>query len=503
MQIKTYNRVYLFNKIFLTRFKLSGECIKIYFLFIRLFSIELYKFKCLSFLKRFFVVENKYDNLYIKLFGKIPFLKIECRESPYEKFNPKTINCFNIKHIGTLKRIKNKLKNNKKITVLFFVSRIGCFMWGDLYKLFKQNPIFDVKICVVPFSHTGKEEMVKYSLTAYNQLKEQGYNVIKAYDEITDTYLDIKKELKPDIIFHNKSWWKHLPKQYYLANFPKSLNYLIEYGISGAKNPDGHFNLHSHWLADTYFMPSYEHLNMAHEISKIKGKNCIFLGYPKLDVFFDKNYKPKDVWKKQDKPKKRIIWAPHWLYYAEVSHSISTFAEIYDFMLEIAEKYKDEIQFAFKPHPMLYKALQEKPVNGVVWSQEQIDNYYNKWAILENCQFENDRFEDLFLTSDAMIFDSISFMAEYMVTGKPSLFTSGEKNVLDFDEFGLEVYSKLYQTKNLKNDIETFIQNIVLNENDYRKNERQEFIENYLKAPNNASASQNIYNNIIETLRRK
>lgn len=56
-------------------------------------------------------------------------------------------------------------------------------------------------------------------------------------------------------------------------------------------------------------------------------------------------------------------------------------------------------------------------------------------------------FEDLFLTSDAMIFDSISFMAEYMATGKPSLFTSGKRNVLDFDEFGLKVYSKLLNQK--------------------------------------------------------
>ncbi len=35
--------------------------------------------------------------------------------------------------------------------------------------------------------------MNKYSLTAYNQLKEQGYDVIKAYNETTDVYLGIKK----------------------------------------------------------------------------------------------------------------------------------------------------------------------------------------------------------------------------------------------------------------------------------------------------------------------
>lgn len=502
MQIKKYNRIFLFNKIYLFYFKFEDQCIEIYVLKAKLFKIKLDKFLIFNFFKFFFKSKNKYDNLYIKFLYIFPFLKIECRDVPYEILNPKP-NGFTFKHINTLKEIQKKYKNKEKITVLFFVSRISCFIWENLYKIFKENPNFNVKICVVPFSYTGKEEMIKYSLTAYNQLKEQGYDVIKAYNETTDVYLDIKKELKPDIIFHNKSWWKHLPKEYHLTNFPESLNYLIEYGISGAKNPDGHFNLDSHWYADTYFVPSKEHLNMAHEISKIKGKNCIFLGYPKLDIFFDENYQPKDVWKKQDKPKKRIIWAPHWLYDAAALYSTSTFAEIYDFMFELADKYKDEIQFAFKPHPMLYIALQGRPVNGKKWSRKQIDEYYEKWNTLENCQFENDRFEDLFLTSDAMIFDSVSFMAEYMVTGKPSLFTSGKRNVLDFDEFGLKVYSKLYQTKNLKEDIENFIQNVVLRGNDYIKAEREEFINSYLKSPYNKTSAQNIHDYIINIIGEK
>lgn len=102
-----------------------------------------------------------------------------------------------------------------------------------------------------------------------------------------------------------------------------------------------------------------------------------------------------------------------------------------------------------------------------------------------------------------MIFDSVSFMAEYMVTGKPSLFTSGKRNILDFDEFGLKVYSKLYQTKNLKEDIENFIQNVVLRGNDYRKAEREEFINSYLKSPYNKTSAQNIHDYIINIIGEK
>lgn len=497
-----FSRIKLFNVFHIFDIKSSNKRIKGYIKKIKIFSFKNKDIRCLSFFKNFFKVEKKYDNTYVYLLSKIPFLKIENRDVPYEILNPKT-GLFRILHHNALNKVKKKYNKHSKITVLFFVSRISCFIWENLYKIFKNDPHFDVKICVIPFSYTGKEEMIKYSLEAYKYLKEQGYDVIKAYDEVSNTYLDIKNVLKPDIIFHNKSWWKHLPKEYHLTNFPKSLNFLIEYGISGAKNPDGHFNLDSHWYADTYFLPSVEHLNMAKEISKIKGKNCVFLGYPKLDVFFDKKYQPKDVWKKQDKIKKRIIWAPHWLYDAASLYSTSTFAEIYDFMLTIAKEYKDSVQFAFKPHPMLYKALQSKPLNGKKWSRKQIDEYYNKWSTLENCQFENGMFEDLFLTSDAMIFDSISFMAEYMVTGKPSLFTSGKNNVLDFDEFGQQVYSKLYHTKNLKEDIDSFIKNVVLKENDPKKLEREDFVNSNLKAPNNKSAAQNIYEYVIKKIGEK
>lgn len=497
--MKKYNRVFVFNLFCLLKFQLTEKHVKIRFWCIR-FNIKRKSFSFFSVFNRFFSVENRFDNLYVRLFSRILIAKLECRDVPYEMLNLKKINFFSLRHLGCKQKIRIKYKNDKKVTVLFFVSRISCFMWENLYKIFKQNPKFNVKVCVIPFSYTGKDEMIKYSLTAYNQLKKQGYDVIKAYDEQNDTYFDIKKNLKPDIVFHNKSWYKHLPKRYRLSNFPKSLNYLVEYGISGAKNPDGHFNLDSHWFCDTYFLPSQIHLNMAKEISKIKGKNCIFLGYPKLDVFFDKNYRAKDVWKKQTKRKKRIIWAPHWLYDAGALYSTSSFAELYAFMLYIAKKYKEEIQFAFKPHPMLYKALQNKPLKGKKWTRKQVDAYYDKWQVLENCQFENDRFEDLFLTSDAMIFDSISFMAEYMVTGKPALFTSCKKSILDFDDFGKKVYSHLYQTNSLKEDIEHFIQDIVLNGNDTKKYERLKFVNSNLRSPTNLNASTNIYNYVIKEL---
>ena len=57
-----------------------------------------------------------------------------------------------------------------------------------------------------------------------------------------------------------------------------------------------------------------------------------------------------DPWKEQSINKKRIIYAPH--HSLSVSNSfisISCFLEVCDFMLELADKYQDKVQIAFKP----------------------------------------------------------------------------------------------------------------------------------------------------------
>ena len=83
------------------------------------------------------------------------------------------------------------------------------------------------------------------------------------------------------------------------------------------------------------------------------------------------------TWKRE----KRIIWAPH--------HTIptapnlleySTFLDVAEIMLEIAEEYKEELQIAFKPHPFLLKKLYN------IWGKEQTHAYYGKWAQLGNTQ---------------------------------------------------------------------------------------------------------------------
>ena len=67
---------------------------------------------------------------------------------------------------------------------------------------------------------------------------------------------------------------------------------------------------------------------------------------------------------------------------------------MYDLMIEIALLYKDKVQIAFKPHPL----LKEKLIK--LWGAQATDDYYRKWDNLPNGQLETGDYVDLFKTSD-------------------------------------------------------------------------------------------------------
>ena len=145
----------------------------------------------------------------------------------------------------------------------------------------------------------------------------------------------------------------------------------------------------------------------------------------------------------------------------------------------------------------MYQALEKK------WGLEDVKKYYQKWDELDNGQYYAGNFVDLFATSDAMIMDSCSFMAEYTAFNKPLFHTVTQTSRTNLNEFGEILYKNFYIPKNdLKEDIENFIQDVVINGNDYKKEERTEFVKQYFGKINGKTASENIYDEIIKFLEK-
>ena len=134
------------------------------------------------------------------------------------------------------------------------------------------------------------------------------------------------------------------------------------------------------------------------------------------------------------------------------------------------------------------------------WGKEKTDNYYSRWNKLSNGQLENGPYIDLFSHSDAMITDSASFIAEYLYFNKPLCFTMKDNNVKNrFNSFGKIIFDYLY-TSNDSLSTEFFINNVIIEKNDYLKESRSRFFKETILSNSGRTASENIYNELIHEL---
>ena len=99
-------------------------------------------------------------------------------------------------------------------------------------------------------------------------------------------------------------------------------------------------------------------------------------------------------------------------------HTFSNFFEYYDFFLACAREHPD-IEFVMRPHPELFEHM----VATGKRTREEALSYWDRFNALPNGQvYEGAEIFTLFRQSDALILDSIGFLAEYAPTGKPICF---------------------------------------------------------------------------------
>lgn len=389
-----------------------------------------------------------------------------------------------------------KIQDKNKIKCVFLALDENIWKYDGVYRLMLQNPDFEPMILVCPIVNYGYENMIYKMSNCYNYFKTKGYNVINSYDSTKDTYIDLRKDLKPDIIFYTNPYKGLIDDRYYVDKFPDILSAYIPYSSQESIPSTEGYNLDSHNRFWRIYAVSPYHKGYSANMAINKGKNVIVTGYPQIELFIDKNYIPlNNCWKESNSPKKRIIWAPHHTLQAAGVVNYSTFLKYADFMLEMADKYKDKVQWVFKPHPHLYNKL------CILWGKDKASEYYDKWKNKSNTSFIDSGYVDLFLTSDAMIHDSGSFVVEYLYVNKPVLRPLNEISLNElYNEYGLECLNNYYLAKS-QIDIEQFIKMIIAEE-DPLKEKRTQFITKTLYPQESKIPSELIFEDIISNIRK-
>lgn len=383
-------------------------------------------------------------------------------------FVPIQIMYYRIKQKEAVKRKKNKYP----LRCAFLVIDDSIWKCDAIYRHMEMDEHFDPMIIVCPIVNRGREFMLEKMQSCYNMFKSKGYNVIKSYNQLTDEYIEFK-EFDIDILFYTNPYKGLIDNRYYVNKYKDILTVYIPYYINGTNDNEMAYNQPIHNLCWRYYVESPIHKYLAEKFSFAKGKNVVISGYPGIEDFINPDYIPTDSWKVKENKLKRIIWAPHQSIEISGSVNYSTFLQYAEFMLEMAEKYKEKVQFAFKPHPLLKNRLYAK------WGKEKTDAYYQRWNSMPNTMISDSDYHDLFITSDALIHDCGSFTIEYLYLDKPVMrLMNGLDPKSMFGDFGMACISQHYLAYK-REDIENFIVNVI-NNKDSKHEERRDFIKSNL-----------------------
>ncbi len=374
--------------------------------------------------------------------------------------------------------------SKEKIKVVFLIRENQKWSYNSLYHLFEEDARFEpcVLVSLLQLSHKGKDKTRNNLQENYDFFKTRNIKVDFAYKD--GKYIDLK-EFNPDIIFYDQPYelpFEHSPE--HTADFALNCYSSYSYEILDC---EGDYTSKFHLYLFKYFLEHKDNIERYGSYNPLNSENCVVTGYPKLDVYLDKNEPKTSVWKDPDKYK--VIYAPHHSMDKKGIH-LATFKQNYRYILDFAKSHT-ETTWLFKPHPRLKYAL----LRNKIMTMEEIENYYGEWLKIGNIYEQGDYF-DIFKTSDMMITDGCSFLGEYLPTAKP-LIRLVSSNAQKLNKLGERIVGGYYQVNN-NDEFEKQFCDIVINKNDYKQNIRKDLIREIIDE--NETSSHKIYSYILKTI---
>lgn len=381
-----------------------------------------------------------------------------------------------------LTRIKRK---KSAINVLFLVLENEKWGYQSLYELLDKDEHFNPIVLVgIHYDIHKKKNKTKYNLEEnYNFFKSRGMNVDYLYKD--GKYINLKK-FKPDMIFYEQQWG--LPKVLRPETVSKySLTFYCPYGLS-LFNYTSDYMKKFHSFLFRYFVDSDFNINRFETYQKGNSKNCTPVGYSKLDKYLEKtDIDINKYWKEPDKF--RIIYSPHHSF-DKYGLRMATFERNGKYILNLAQN-SPNTTWVFRPHPGLKYTL----LKNNIMTEEEIEKYYKEWENVGNIYTQGD-YIGLFKSSNLMITDCCSFLAEYLPSGNPLIRLSRDDStpLNPLGEKVVEGYYQVYSNEELQNTYNK----IVYENNDEKKDIRlntQKYVIDF-----NQTSSEKIMGELIKIL---
>lgn len=394
--------------------------------------------------------------------------------------------------------LNSKFINNEKINICFLVNMASMFPAEEVMCRFIDDIKYSVKLVIIPDIRFGNADMYRIYKQTFEELSQKYSDIIFHSVEIDENTKEVTMWNNPlenaDIICYpspyNVSYSLYNP---YYAVLTNTLSFTINYGYYRSIFDRYIYNL------DDYnnFWKVFLETNINYEEYRIygqcEGSNSVVIGYAKMDRYAKYQHIHTNK-------RKKIIIAPHYSVNENTNRllMLSNFEKYADLFLELPKKYPN-IDFVFRPHPVLFTTLKKENF----WGEKKVEDYIKKMKAHKNVVYSTEGdYLEIFASSDGIIQDCGSFLVEYLYTGKPCCYMLKSKNDIQdkFNELGIKCLEHTYLAYN-EDEIINFIEDVIIKENDYMKEERVSFAEKEIMV-NYPNVSMKIYEYINNYVRK-
>lgn len=417
-------------------------------------------------------IENYLKKRFPDFYRQILF-HLQDRKEHIRRKIPKKLNKYTLynQYNQTVDMIRRRVVSGKKIRCIFLVNLFSMFAAENLMnEMLIDKEFYEVELYAIPEIRFSDEEMLHELDKTYQALKEKYPFAKKAVDVKDGKIVHYNDVIDcADIVCYpspyNVSYSLYNP---YHAARQGILSIHINYGFFRSKYDrivyqiDNYNNFWKVFLETEYNLEEYR------RFGQCNAANAVLTGYAKMDglASFQKQMNSSS--------RKKIILAPH--------HSVkdgenailalSNFERYADFFLSLPERYP-EIDFIFRPHPVLFPVLSRENK----WGKKKVDAYLNKMKSHSNVAYsDGGDYMQVFAESDAIIQDSGSFLVEYLYTGKPCCYLLKDKRDIEekFVELGKKCLEHCYIAY-AEEEIIHFIEEVVMKGRDEKQSMRDTF----------------------------
>lgn len=349
---------------------------------------------------------------------------------------------------------------------------------ASIYAAMQADEDFDVRVFAVPKrSPAGDMDWDEYR-KLIDFFWREGIPCTHAYDFNAGTWANPLNFGVPDIVFlsqpfdfqqnfmYGSEYWSHFSKVAFL-----------NYSYAVDKWP---FLFRSPCLEHCSFIFCENTVSkgLFELYSPIQHNKLVVTGHPMLDSYLHSSSVHRRIPHKSPATRYRITWAPHFTVAPDRTEAhFSNFFEYYETFILLANEHP-ELEIIMRPHPALFKFMVDSGMKTVQEAQE----YRVRFEALPNgFIYEDADYIALFCQSDAVLLDSIGFIAASGPSGKPVCFLESSKRerLNSLGERLLHAYYVAWDTE----EIREFVERVVLRRDDYKKEEREAAVKKLLYMP--------------------